>query len=78
MTDSPVRESSVEQTWLASGRALAAAAGALVGLIALLFDVSVLVAIGRGAIAFVGVRVVVAAGDRALRVLLRARARANG
>jgi hypothetical protein len=75
MADSSSREGTSEPALQAGGRALAAATGALVALLGISLDVSVPIAVLRGALAFLACRVVVAAAGRALAALSGARGR---
>ena len=57
MADSRRTQQSLDQTWLAFARLTAVMAGALTATVSLLSDVSVLVACGRGAMSWLGIRI---------------------
>ncbi|MCC7011045.1 MAG: hypothetical protein IT454_00670 [Planctomycetes bacterium] len=59
MTDSPITAHPLSAAWLALGRRLAAAGGALAALVSLFFEAPVWVASLRGALAWIAVRVLV-------------------
>jgi hypothetical protein len=74
MTDRHADIRPLESAWLAFGRVAAVTAGALVALVSLLFHLHVQVATFRGALAFLGVWLVVRAGAWALPLVRGARA----
>ncbi len=57
MADSRRTERPLDQTWLAFARLAAVGAGALTATVSLLSDVSPLVASGRGALTWLGIRI---------------------
>ncbi|MCY3001663.1 MAG: hypothetical protein NTV21_07655 [Planctomycetota bacterium] len=59
MTDRPITAHPLAAAWLAFGRRIAAAGGALAALISLFFDTPVWVASLRGALAWLALRVLV-------------------
>lgn len=59
MTDRPITAHPLAVAWLAFGRRIAAAGGALAALVSLFFDTPVWVASLRGALAWLALRVLV-------------------